>query len=757
MKIQPLQREMTLLRAPSLKDILPSLILFVISRGSILGLYPFGLALFAASYDKSIGYLGITLMYLALLSAHAGSETMKYIMAALCFWIYTKLVPQTSKRTGAIGCGLCLALGGLIYMFQTHFSFYTLALIGIECVVCFFLFEVFSHSDAYLQNPSKSPTHIELVSCSVLLGTFVIGTSDVILPLSIHPSIIVAIYVLLLTSYSSGAAMSGAMGVITGFVSGLNSEAITLAGIMGVGIMFSTALKPFKKLGTICGFLGGICVCLLYVPQSAAIPLSTYDALIASFIFSVTPKKYISRLPELFSSHEYTPADINKRALDYIKRRITGVSDAFSSLQKTFSAASSMREELTKIHPETLFDDVCKGLCSSCPGFTRCYECNFEDTHNMFRQMYDKLQEKGTLIPNSFPPSFKESCSQFDVLCTDFAHQWVLANQKAMHLSGMGSGRDLCATQYGEISNIMQRINADIQEGFVCCDELEYVCANTLLENNMAINSISISENRYGKYEILLSADKSCDMNICENIISDVLSTNVGVDRVTASGVYHLVSKPRFCVDIGAMQKSREDECGDNICVFTYDDHLLYAIISDGMGCGERAKWESDICVTLIKEFILAGFSPETAISMTNSSLCLKAEDETFATIDLCEIDLITGEARLYKIGSAISLVYDNGEVSSVYSVSLPAGMLPHIGIKAQHKTIEDGNIILMVSDGITEAGEIKTDWLKTQLKTPHSAMQTKAEAIMAEAIKKSGGDIKDDMSVVCIMLKECS
>ena len=153
MKIQPLQRETTVLRAPNLKDIVPTLLLFVISRGTILSLFPFGLSLFAASYDKSLGYLGITAMYLGLLSAGAKSDAIKYIMAALCFWIYTKIIPEKYKKTGALGCSLCLMVGGLIYMLQTNFSLYGLLLVAIEAIVCYFLFEVFSHADAYLQNP----------------------------------------------------------------------------------------------------------------------------------------------------------------------------------------------------------------------------------------------------------------------------------------------------------------------------------------------------------------------------------------------------------------------------------------------------------------------------------------------------------------------------------------------------------------------------------------------------------------------------
>lgn len=754
MKIQHIQKEATLLRAPSVRDIVPSLVLFVISRGALLGFFPFGFALFAAAFDKSIAYLGITVMYIGLLTAGAGSSAIKYILAALLFWIYTKIIPQKLEKTQGLASSAAIILGGIIYMLQTHFSVYGFSSVAIEALVVFFMFEVFGNAQYFLKNPSSTPSQLELISCAVALGSIVVGTSDISLPYGIHPSIILAIYILLITSYTMSASLSGAMGIVTGFISGLNSEAITLAGIMGLGVMLSAMLKPFKKIGIICGFLGGISLALLYVPQGAGVPLSIFDGAIAAALFSVTPKSWILKIPELFSTSEYSPSDVEKRAIHYMKTRINGCYTAFSSLQKTFQDAAKKREETKKVHPEMLFDDVCRAVCTSCPGFTRCYDCSFDLTYDMFNVLFEKTQEKGTLNINSLPLSLRDQCMQFERLCSEFVHRYTMASQALLHLGEMRTGADLCAMQYGEIADILSRIVADVEEGFVCCTELERVCANEFHKHNILINSLSISENRFGKYEILLGADKSTDMNLCEKLISGVLMSNIGVDSVAGDGLYHMISKPVFGVDIGATQKSKEEVCGDSLCIFTADDHKLYAIISDGMGCGDAARCESDICTTLIKEFILAGFSPETAIAITNSALCLKSESETFATIDLCEIDLITGKANFYKIGSAISLLYDNGEVSSVFSVSLPAGMLPHIGIKAQGKVLFDANIILMVSDGITEAGEIKTDWLKSQLKTPHSSMQEKADAIMAEAIKKSGGEIKDDMSVICVMLK---
>ena len=754
MKIQSVQRESVLLRAPAMRDILPSLLLFIISRGSVLGLFPFGTALFCACFDKSIGYLGITVMYLGLLSSGAGTSAIKYIIASLCFWIFTKIIPEKLQKTELFACAGAVLLGGVIHMLQTHFSVYSFILLTIEAVCALFMFEIFKKAYSYLQNPSGTPDHIELLSCAVGLGAVIIGTGSITLPYSLHPSIILAIYILLVTCLSMSSSASAAMGITTGFIAGLNSEAITLAGIMGVGSLFASILKNFKRIGIVCGFLGGICVTLLYVPQSSNVPVSFFDALAASVLFLSTPKKFLAKIPELFSVPTYDSGNVDKRASEYIQSRIASCAKAFASLGEIFEGAAQMRTELKKIHPESLFDEVCSAICVSCPRFARCYECEFDATYNMFNQIFEKIEEKGTVNLNSLPLSFRDRCLSPDKLVSEFLHRYEVARRELLHLNQMRTGSDLCATQYGEIADILDRINADVNEGFACCPELELLCANELANHSIEISSIDISENRYGKYEVVLRTSGITDMNICEKLISKVLMTNIGVDRILGDGVYHLVSKPRFCVDIGVVQESKEEVCGDSICVFTTDDHKLYCLISDGMGCGKDARTESDICATLIKEFICAGFSPETAIAMINSSLCLKSESESFATIDLCETDLITGVSQFYKIGSAISLVYDNGEVSSIYSVSLPVGMLPHLQIKPQSKQLCDGNIIMMVSDGITEAGEIKTDWLKSALKTPFDSMQELAKSVMNQALKKSGDAIKDDMSIVCVMVK---
>ncbi len=755
MNIPVINKETELLRTPCLRDIPICLLMFIVSRGSVLGFFPFGLALFCACFDKSIAYLGITVMYLGLLSAGATTVAVKYIIASLCFWVFVKFFEDKAQKFGVLVCSGTVIVSGLIQIITTQSGLYGSVMVIAESVAVYAMYEVFLRADTFIKNISREPKRDELMSCAIAVGVIVMGLGGFLLPYGISLSKIFCVYILLLSALSLNTSSAAAMGITIGFISAINESAVMLAGVMGIGAVFASVLKGFKKVGISLGFIGGFGVSLLYISDVASLPISLFDIGIGALVFLVTPKKLYQKISDLFSPRMYISKSVEERAVGYMRDRIKSCSNAFTSLKEVFVNATQKRIDIYNYEAGELFDDVAARCCTGCQRYTRCYEREFNKTYNMFLEMLDKIETKGELSINNLPMSFRDKCMDLEGLIREFSHTYELHKNNLMHIDEIKTSRELSALQYGEISNILDRIVADIDEGFMYCPELEIFTAHELGEHGIDVKGIDISENRFGKYEVLLHIANKADMNIVEKVISGALATNVGVEEVLSESFYRLVSKPKYSVDIGVMQQAKERECGDSVAVFTTDDHMLYCIISDGMGCGKKARAESDITVTLLREFISAGFSVKTAISMINSSMCLKADKETFSTIDLVEIDLITGIAQCYKIGSAISLIYNCGEVSSVYSISLPAGMLPRLQIKAQTKRLEDGNIILMVSDGITEAGEIKTDWLKAQIKTPYNTMQELSETVVKEAIHKSGERVCDDMSVIAIKLCE--
>ena len=99
------QRNTEMLRAPSVRDAGMSMLLLLAGRASVLGLFPFGVAFFASCFDKSIAYLGITVLSIALMTSAGSAVLTKYLVAALLFWIYTRFRNKENLVRGRCGYG----------------------------------------------------------------------------------------------------------------------------------------------------------------------------------------------------------------------------------------------------------------------------------------------------------------------------------------------------------------------------------------------------------------------------------------------------------------------------------------------------------------------------------------------------------------------------------------------------------------------------------------------------------------------------
>jgi stage II sporulation protein E len=136
--------------------------------------------------------------------------------------------------------------------------------------------------------------------------------------------------------------------------------------------------------------------------------------------------------------------------------------------------------------------------------------------------------------------------------------------------------------------------------------------------------------------------------------------------------------------------------------------------ISDGMGSGARAASDSQATLSLVQRFYQAGFAEDVIYDTINQVMLLRSSGETFSTVDLCLLDLIDGEANFIKIGAPPTFILRRGQVLLVASPTLPLGILDEISPGAVKRILEDGDVIVMVSDGVTANED--TDWLEAEL-----------------------------------------
>lgn len=138
---------------------------------------------------------------------------------------------------------------------------------------------------------------------------------------------------------------------------------------------------------------------------------------------------------------------------------------------------------------------------------------------------------------------------------------------------------------------------------------------------------------------------------------------------------------------------------------------------------------------------------------MINSALLLRRGEEAYATLDICHVNLFDGHAEFIKLGAVASFIWRRDRIISLRAVTLPAGILKQVEPEKNEMRLKDGDMILMVTDGITDAlgGEEQTGaWLKAKLTAfPMSNPQDAAEYILQEAKKERRDGGRDDMTVL--------
>lgn len=216
--------------------------------------------------------------------------------------------------------------------------------------------------------------------------------------------------------------------------------------------------------------------------------------------------------------------------------------------------------------------------------------------------------------------------------------------------------------------------------------------------------------------------------------------------------------EPRYTVLSAVSRAVKEDEkiSGDNFSLEEYNQSQVVVMLADGMGSGELACRDSQAVIEFMERFLEAGFQKEKAFSMVNGAIAAQNGCCNLTTLDICAMNLLTGEAEFVKAGAAASYIKRGNWVDEVAADTLPLGSIDELSPITQSVRLADTDMLIMISDGISDAVESKTEGRLREIisRSPIQNPKEMADYLLRYAISSQGGRIRDDMTVLACCVR---
>ena len=169
------------------------------------------------------------------------------------------------------------------------------------------------------------------------------------------------------------------------------------------------------------------------------------------------------------------------------------------------------------------------------------------------------------------------------------------------------------------------------------------------------------------------------------------------------------------------------------------------------MGSGRDAAMTSRLTSVFVEKLLSGGAGKGVTMELLNNLLMSKNK-ECFSSVDLLEIDLIKKKASFVKAGAAPAYLLRSAKLFKVSSDTPPCGIIEGFSAENTSFDIFPGDIIIMLSDGITSSIDCGTSLCDIMNNAKGESLETIAGKILDMAVSMSVHD--DDMSCVIVRVK---
>ncbi|MEI3162648.1 MAG: SpoIIE family protein phosphatase [Lachnospirales bacterium] len=445
-----------------------------------------------------------------------------------------------------------------------------------------------------------------------------------------------------------------------------------------------------------------------------------------------------------------------------VGERLKTVAAAFERVSKSCQRAyQAVIPDNSDEEKREIFDKITEISCKGCSNVENCWHKNCVSTYKSIYKAIGIWLERGEISKDALSDTFIAECSRWNKIVTSANGYIQMYREQVIWRERIKSVKLLAVQQLSDASRVIEELMEEVTQNMNIDRELSTKIYKGLTKK-MVESAVALYINN--RLEIYITLKNCHNCNSCNNSIIPRLREILDMDFVNVNKscvienktcVLHLVEKPRLRLNIysNGVHKENSEISGDSYTYLQLDKGKYLLALADGMGSGELAREESAASIEMYEDFASAGFNRETILEAINSVLLLDEGRECFSTLDICTVDLYSGEAEFIKIGAVSTFIAKGRNVEVLSSSSLPVGILGKVDREIFNKTLAKGDIIVMLTDGVIDSrgGSIRSeDWIKSAIKERRDNNPKHiAEDLLNKAKENYNGTIKDDMTVL--------
>ena len=287
-------------------------------------------------------------------------------------------------------------------------------------------------------------------------------------------------------------------------------------------------------------------------------------------------------------------------------------------------------------------------------------------------------------------------------------------------------------------------------------EKAEYAVKKRL--DALGIPTFGVMVNKTPELKISLIVKKDEDVSAALSALGEYFRSKfeVTAEQAVKRGLKYLEIEK--CADsqavfgVSAVTKVNSERSGDVHSLLKLDEGRFLVALSDGMGSGEGALSTSSAAIGLIEGMLKAGLKSNVILPIVNELIAVSTEDN-FSAVDIGVVDLKDNCCDFIKIGAPYGFILSDEGIRFVEGSSLPIGILSELKPTTAHTGTKEGDVIVMLSDGVTDAFGSSGDLINYLKSAPTKNPQALADGVVAEALKRTGGVAQDDMTCLCVRL----